>query len=249
MTNIDFCALVGFYQDREAGQRLHANLEEYRIRSYWIDSRVEDFPQLSENNLSTDGLREIIFNGKHSTLIDAPIPQRPGFYISKFFENCRQLGHNHVMVMGCDEYLTGDFDLLKSNLARLELKEPCKIRLPIIEHNPQHNNNLKHVAERIINYPQFVSISNVHWIYQHSMFGKKQIIEKSPLVLGMELHHDDRIRLPIRNKIMDIYQGKRRQYEQKETEKILKLRINKSLKEMENHAYELNQKAFQNLKP
>ena len=244
MDKVNLCALVGFYQDAHAGQRLHRNLESYEIPSYWIDSRVEGFPQLSENNLSTDGLREIVASGKYSKLIDAPIPQRPGYYLSMFFKNAKPLGFDHVMVLGCDEYLTGDLELLKENLAKLDLKEPHKIRLRFVEHNPQTNNNLKHVTERIINMPEYVSIKEIHWLYYHNKFGYDKIMEKSPLVLGMEIHHDDKIRPEFRNKIMDIFQAKRQKFEQEELAKVFDPLVKQELQVKESRMIEKAEKCF-----
>jgi len=207
------CALVPFYMDRDAGERLLKNLESKKLRSYWIDSRVTDFPQLSNdvNDNSNDGLRELIIQSRYGSLIDTPKePQRAGYYMSKMY---KELGkdYDYVLALGCDEYITGDMDLLMENLIKMKIDRPAKIRVPIVEHNPKHNHNVPHITERIIAMPGFVYIKDIHWHYYHNFHGVEEPLSYSPLALGIEIHHDDTIRPAIRNKIMDVYQKKEKQ--------------------------------------
>ena len=226
-SNEKFCVLVGFYMDRKAGERLLLNLQMNNIVSYWVDSRVEGFPRLSndpEDN-SNDGLRELIVDNPLATLVSTPAePKQPGFYISEMFQALSEMGYEYVMVMGCDEYLLGDFNLMLENLEKLNLKEPAKIRLKMVEHN-NSNNNIKHIAERIIFMPNQVYVSEIHWVYYHGFNGKEEVLINSPLVLGMELHHDDSIREPIRNKVMDVWQSKRSKFERNLLETKVKKQI------------------------
>jgi len=209
------CALVGFYMDFDAGERLLNNLEKYRLRSYWIDSRVTNFPRLSNdpNDNSNDGLRELIIKAKYATLIDTPSePEPAGYWTSKFFQ---EMGNDYdfILNLGCDEYISGDLDLLMENLIKMNINRPAKIRIPIIEHNPDHNNNVKHITERIIAMSKHVYIKNIHWCYYHNFNGKEEILDYSPLALGITINHDDTIRPEIRNKIMDIYQRRKTKQE------------------------------------
>ncbi len=130
---LKFCVLVGFYMDFDAGARLLENLDKLGIRSFWIDSRVEGFPKLSNDpeDRSNDGLRELIHASEFATLIDTPAkPEPAGYWMSKCF---KQLGEEYqfIMVMGCDEYITGDIRLLMKNLDRLKLDRPAKLEFQL----------------------------------------------------------------------------------------------------------------------
>lgn len=209
------CALIGFYMDKDAGERLLKNLEQYGVRSFWLDSRVENFPRLSNdpNDNSNDGLRELIHASRYGSLIDTPLETKPqGYWMSKCYA---ELGkeYDFIFVLGCDEYISGDMDLLMENLIKMNIQEPAKIRLPIIEHNSKGNHNIPHITERIIAFPKFVYIKNIHWHYYHNYFGNEQPLKYSPLVLGITIHHDDTIRPKIRNQVMDVYQKKKTKQE------------------------------------
>jgi hypothetical protein len=207
---VRLCATVGFYQDGIAGKRLLKNLTDLGIPSIWGDGRVYGFTAIDSSNFSTDGFREVIQNTPNATLIDIGL-QFPGQGTQKLFHTAAKMGYNYVINLGCDEYLEGDVDLFIENLGRIPLKEPTRMKIPIVEHNPEHNNNAKHVQSRVVYMPQYVEIKNIHWIYYHNFYGDDRPVimgveKNDPLVLGLTLHHDDTIRPDWRNTVMDIFQ-------------------------------------------
>lgn len=214
MTLPAVCVLVGFFQDGVAGKRLAKNLQDLGIDSIWIDGRVEGFMAIDNSNLSTDGFKETLRNYSHVKHVHDFGLAPAGQSITWGFKCAAQMGYDYVIVMGCDEYLEGDFDLFRENLTRIKRNEPTRFRMPIEEHNPEHNHNAEHAQSRVISMPQYVYIKNIHWLYFHNFFGPDHPVimakhDNNPLVLGLTLHHDDTIRPAWRNNLMDIYQSKK----------------------------------------
>lgn len=209
----DFIALVGFYQDRKAGERLAKNLDELGIPSIWVDSRIEGFKQYNNSDVSTDGLPEILANYKSVSLFRLGLLKK-GEAMNFMLKKASEMGFKYTITLGCDEWLEGNVELFKHNLGRISLLEPTKLRMPLIEKNGDRN-----ISERVVYMPEFVFVRAVHYFYFHTYFGKEKLMAvnkgESPLVLGLRIYHDDSIRDPERNQAMDEYQkiDKKKEFE------------------------------------
>jgi hypothetical protein len=210
---MEIIAIVGFYQDRKAGQRLAENLDKLGIPSIWCDSRVEGFKQYNNSDYSTDGLPEFLQQFKSISLFRLGLTQK-GEGITFMLRKAAAMGYKYTITLGCDEYLEGDFELFKSNLKRIKLSEPTKLRVPLVEKNGDQN-----ISERVVYMPEFVHVKHVHYFYYNNYFGYEKLMAvkngESPLVLGLTIYHDDTVRDPERNQAMDEYQkiDKKKEFE------------------------------------
>ena len=216
MSNQELCALIGFYQDEKAGSRLLQNLEQLGIDSLWVDSRLDGFHQYNNSDVSTDGLPKLIEDAKHAKLYRLGLTF-PGEAMNFLLREASLQGYSYTISLGCDEWLDGDTNLFVNNLKAIPMKEPTKLRIPLVEHNFGGTNTGGHITERIVYMPEYVHLKNVHWVYFHNYYGyDKPMADQertSPLVLGLTVHHDDTIRDPARNKLMDEFQVQQRKSE------------------------------------
>lgn len=218
----NIAAIVGFYQDRLAGTRLLQNLKKHKIFSIWADTRLENFMAIDSSNTSTDGLPQLIksFPNTYLMSIGKTVPGQATMIMMK---EAAKLGYEYVIVLGCDEYIEGEWETTKQALDYLQLKEPTRIKLPIIEHNPLKNNNASWQG-RIVYMPQYVEIGQIHWLYYSTYKGRRKIIgdiHQDPIVFGAEIHHDDSIRPEWRNNLMDVWQRHRTELETQELGKLV----------------------------
>lgn len=225
---IKFVALVCFYQDGVAGQRLLKNLTDLEIPSIWADGRINQFPAIDNSNLSTDGFREIIKATKNTTLIDVGL-HYPGDQINSCLQEAADQKYDYTITLGCDEYLTGELDKTYEVLERLKPNKPQRYKIPIVEHHPEGNNNAKHVAERITFMPGFVRVENIHWLYYSFYQGEYRMLgleHEDMRPYGIILNHDDTIRPNWRNSVMDQFQKQQVPRERKELEQLMRNRFN-----------------------
>lgn len=212
-------AIVGFYQDRPAGEHLLKNLKEHGIKSIWVDSRIEPFTKV-KSDYSTDGLPEIIKS------YDAELYQlgatKPGVAFQTLLEKAAKKG-DWALNLSTDEYLEGDWDTLCQNARKLKLTEPARCGLRFLDHNPISENKKKDKVDRLIYLPGRIFIEEIHWMYfWRDEIGRKRTLVNNPLVEGMTIHHDDRLRPDWRNKLMDKFQADRKPVEMQAWQKILR---------------------------
>jgi hypothetical protein len=221
---LKFIAIISAYQDAKAAARLLQNLDSMEIPSIWYDGRVEGFPRINNSDTSTDGLLELILSYKRThTMTGGPGPVGHG--TNKMMKLAAQLNYDYTLLLSCDEYLEGDVELFESNLEKIKLSQPTKMRLPFVEHNikgNKDNNGGKHIAERLVYLPGFVKIKDIHWLYYHNYFGYDMMMDRpGPLILGLTIHHDDTIRDPARNTMMDEFQKTQKKREMQRLVEIL----------------------------
>lgn len=215
----EFVALIGTYQDVDGGKRLVRNLDELGIPSIWADSRVEPFQQINGSDYSTDGLREIVSGYENTTWheLGKTVPGEGANFL------LRQAAkkYKHCMILSCDEYLSGDVTILMDSVRKQKLQSPARCGLQFIEHNPKNENCSKDKVDRLIYLPEYVFIEQIHWMYFHNYYGKKQVLLNNPRVDGMTIHHDDSIRPKWRNELMDEFQRKRKPVEMEAWQKLI----------------------------
>ncbi len=189
------------------------------------DGRVEGFPQINNSDVSTDGLYEEALRFSNVKIVSKGLT-KVGESTTNLMKLAGEMGYKYTLLVSCDEYVEGDSDLLVSNLNHIPLKEPSRIVVPFVEHNMKdnwNNNGGKFVAERIVYLPIHVYIKSVHWLYYHRYHGAEVLMDKrTPLAMGITVHHDDTIREGWRNKMMDDFQVKQREYEQKKIYEIMR---------------------------
>ena len=222
---MEICALIGFYQEEKAGPRLLKNLEEMGIPSLWADSRLEGFYKYNNSDTSTDSFPVIIEESKTAKLYRLGLT-KPGEGMNFLLREAAIQGYRYTITLGSDEWLEGDLDIFMDALERLQLKEPTKMRMPLVEHNLGGTNWGGHITERIVYLPEYVFLKDVHYVYWHNYYGYDVPMaatkRTSPLVLGLTVHHDDRIRDAERNRLMDEYQMPRKTAERDSLVNLIK---------------------------
>ena len=130
---IKLVAIVPFYNDFKALQRLLMHLSSIGMPSILCDGRFHNFQKIDESDLSTDGCRFLIHGFKNTTLLELS-PCYVDEKINKLFHEAARQNYSHAMLLGCDEYPEGDFDIIQKNLQTLDQTEPRIFRVPFHEH-------------------------------------------------------------------------------------------------------------------
>lgn len=205
-------AVIGFYFDGIAGKRLLKNLTELNIPSLWADGRVHGFARIESSDLSRDGFPEIIQDTPNAKLFSVgyTYPQKetgPQF----LFKKAAELNYDTVMVLGCDEYITGNW-----KKALKDLEQRCKGDIPRRFHvrldnrsKQQKYNDYPGTMGRFYYLPSRIyrRFSHYGWCYTHN--GREELlVAEHPPIKGITLVHDDSIRPAWRNELMDQYQAK-----------------------------------------
>lgn len=105
----NFCVIIPFFQDKDAGLRLLGILIKKNIPSIWCDGSFKEFKQLHKcTDRSTDGFREILVEEPTATLIES----LDGYITDKWnrmFQEVNRKGFDYCFLMGCDSIPKGDF--------------------------------------------------------------------------------------------------------------------------------------------
>jgi len=209
-------AIIPFYNDFKALQRLLLSISSMNIPSIFCDGRFHDFKKINDSDFSTDGSRFLTLGFKKTKLIDCG-PCYIEEKINKLFHEASKLGYSHTLLIGCDEYLKGDLKLLQQNLKNFDQKEPMIIRMPFQEHSTNEKLNRKDLfIERIFFMPGLIRARGSHRLFYSAIDqakGKKQSMQSSPSTISsVTLHHDNTIRTKDRNELMLEYQNKIKEF-------------------------------------
>jgi len=203
-------ALVPFYNDFKALQRLLMHLSSMKIPSILCDGRFHSFKKMGNSDLSTDGSRFLTSGFKLTTLINNG-PCYVDEKINKLFHEAAKQDFTHAVLLGCDEYPQGDVNLLLKNLESLNHSEPTLIKVPFIdkqEKSHQENNFI----ERIFFMPGLIRARGSHNTFFSAVDQARGISENikphiTPIE-GISIFHDNSIRNRERNELMQDYQEK-----------------------------------------
>lgn len=229
------CIVVSYYFDGIAGIRLAGNIHgkdnllknipENGIPSVWRDGRVHGFAKINSSDLSTDGFTEKLKEMPNTHVLEAGLT-KPQSQKQKFdaFEYALSLGFDTMIMLGCDEYLTGDWNLFCRNLEkRLQYNMPRKYFMNLDNRAIQEKwNNYTNQIGRIYVRADLMYRNYCHygWCWDNKGEEHMVITEEKP-VNGVTIVHDDSIRPDWRNELMDKYQEKVVPYEQAHMNKLL----------------------------
>jgi len=200
--------IIPFYNDFKALQRLLLHIKITNIPLILCDGRFHQFKKINDSDLSTDGSRFLVHGFKNTKLIDSgacSIEEK----LNSLFHEVAKNGHSHALLLGCDEYPIGDLNLLQKNLEKFKQTEPMLIRVPFIEHK-ERMEKPNYFIERIFYMPDQIKARGSFWKFYSKADETKGIqkpMQSHPsCVLGITIHHDNKIREKERNDLMNEYQ-------------------------------------------
>jgi len=207
---VKLVAIVPFYNDFKALQRLLLHLSEIDLPVILCDGRFHNFKKIDDSDLSTDGSRFLVAGFKNATLIEAG-PSHIEEKFNKLFHEAARLGYTHAVLLGCDEYPDGDIRILKENLEKIDQTGPMLISIPFEEHK-QKLDKPKEFIERIFFMPGLITSKEGHNSFfstsDNDTDNKDQMEPYSVVIKGITIHHDNSIRNKERNELMSDYQQK-----------------------------------------
>ena len=196
-------ALSFFYNENHGGLvRLLESTKDIGVTEHlFIDGRFPGYPDT--HTFSTDGSIATIESFAHTKVIFNVY----GF-IHKFNLGMSYFGDQDepVLFISCDEYIKGSTDKLEGWLRKKTVQVHENSHIHKIRRYQHHEGNRKGMISksRIFTQTEFVNLKYTHyWYYWKDI----QITSyRHDIFEEMTLHHDDRIRPPLRNQKMDVYQ-------------------------------------------
>lgn len=202
------CAYVPIYQDVKAGERCFSNLKEFGIRKVFaIDGRSRLLEGIG--NVSTDGTIEVAKSFDNVEVIQ--FPDKPSIEIRDkhniAFNKAGNAGYEWMMLLGADEYLTGDLEVGMSIAVLLQNKFRSEhfFNVGFKEHNTKskYARNVDFLG-RLFHNPEHFRCMYTHW----TMFYDGVKINPKYFIDVITINADDTIRPDWRNKLMDEYQDR-----------------------------------------
>ena len=178
------------------------------IPSILSDGRFHNFQKIDESDFSTDGSRFLVQSFKNITLINCG-PCYVDEKLNVLFHEAAKQGYNHAILLGSDEDIEGDIELLKKELEKFSEKEPLLISVPFEEKNPKLDKPPKFI-ERIFYMPGLIRAKGTYQSFYSAADQAKGIsnpMNSNPVSIdAITIHHDSTIRTKERNELMKNYQ-------------------------------------------
>jgi len=201
-------AIIPFYNDFKALQRLLMNLSSMGMPSILCDGRFHNFQKIDESDFSTDGSRFLVQGFKDAILINCG-PCYVDEKINALLDEAEKQGYSHSILLGSDENIEGSIKLLKKELEKISGIEPLLISLPFEEKNPKLDKPPKFI-ERVFFMPgQIRAKGNYQSFYSvvDQANGISPPMKSNPVSINaITIHHDSTIRTKERNELMKNYQ-------------------------------------------
>ena len=152
---------------------------------------------------STDGTEELFQNYGCTLLMPGVMEEYQKFQFAMNW--ARYHKYNYVLLLGSDEWLEGDINIIKEQLDKHEDGLAKIFDLEVIEHTSNKWNSGWKRVWKIFSHPDKIKSDLVHWGYY--LNGSKIPYQiEGTLLKGAVLHHDDGIRDVQRNRLMTEYQ-------------------------------------------
>jgi len=204
----DLVIIVPFYNDFKALQRLLMHLSSIAFSSILCDGRFHNFHKINDSDFSTDGSRFLVQGFKNTKLIDCG-PCYIDEKLNVLFHEAAKQGYSHCILLGSDEDITGDIELLKKELEQFSEDEPLLISVPFDEKSPKLDKPPRFI-ERIVQMPGLIRAKGTHNTFFSAADQAKGIVTPmkahSKVISGITIHHDNSIRDKKRNELMKDYQ-------------------------------------------
>lgn len=203
MSKIRITSIIPFYNEFKPLQRLLLHMSSMKISTIFCDGRFHRYQKLNDSDISKDGSRFLVTSYKNTILIDCD----PCFIeekINKLFQEAFKNDFTHVMLLGSDEYLEGDYDLFLNNLEKTDFKESTILKVPFVDHDEKFAKPESYI-ERIFYHPGDIIAKSINSFY-HSSKPSQKVNSYHKVIEGISIHHDNSIRKKDRNDLMREYQ-------------------------------------------
>ena len=205
---IKLVAIVPFYNDFKALQRLLMHLSSMGMPSILCDGRFHNFQKINDSDISTDGSRFLVQGYKNTTLLNCG-PCHVDEKLNVLFHEAAKQGYSHCILLGSDEDIEGDIELLKKELDQISKDEPVLIRIPFEEKNPKLDKPPSFI-ERIFYMPGLIRAKGTFQSFYSASDQAKTIstpMKSNPVgINAITIQHDSTIRTKERNELMKNYQ-------------------------------------------
>lgn len=202
--------IIPFYNEFKPLQRLLLRLSSMKLSSILCDGRFHNFKKINNSDKSTDGSRFLIHGFKNAKLIDCP-PCNVEEKFTRLLHEASRDGYSSALLLGCDEYIVGDIEILTKSLESFEQKNPTIIKALFIDHTTDTKKDSQ-LIDRIFIMPDQIKANTHNEFYLignlKNRSGKKIEAHPKP-IKGITIHHDNTIRTKERNELMKEYQNSR----------------------------------------
>lgn len=207
----NYCCIIPFYQDVDAGYELLDTLDIMRCPSIWADGPFTEYHELHGGPVqSDDGLRELIEQSKNTTLLDCGVGYVQDKWNSMLSEAGRQ-GYEYAFLFGCDELPSGDFEESVNNIP--SSPRPMIFRIWMDEKGNNEGERFQDYSgskERVFFRPGDIEARELHWaFFDRTIKDSYPIVSDKQHVEGVSFIHDNTRRPKDRDRKMQEYQKKR----------------------------------------
>jgi hypothetical protein len=210
LTVNDIICYIPVYNDAVALERCLTKLDKLGIQALVIDGRFTDFPQIEDNDVSTDQTMEVATSHHAHYVMAEPMREQNKFNLA--LEIARERGFEVFMYCGADAYYEGDIDEFMMNLQRFYEQyaaEPTLVCVFAEETQPdaKWNNTSSRQPRIIFNYWK-MEARHLHWtMYEKGAPDTQPLQTVYDIVEGIKLYHDNTIRPKERDDMMTAYQN------------------------------------------
>jgi len=207
---IKLVAIVPFYNDFKALQRLLLSLSSMKLPSILCDGRFIHFQKIKNSDLSTDGSRFLVTAFKNTKLISLG-PCKVDKKLNKLLQEAAKEGYTHALLLGCDENISGNLELFKKRLKEKTISKPQIFCVSFKESSKGKTKNHPYI-NRIFHLPGEIMARGTHnrfFSIEKSVKNSIRALRANPSIIeGLTIQHDNSIRNSERNELMKNYQEK-----------------------------------------
>lgn len=220
---VNFCAIVPFYDDYDAGINLLQRLTEMGVPSIWADGPFTEYYDLHGGSTqSTDGLREAIQKEPNAILIDSNVCYVQDKWNMLLTEAGKQ-GFQYAFLFGCDELPEGSFEKCVAKIPHSD--KPMVYRLYMEEKGNNEGEQFKDHSgpkERIFYRPEGIEVRQLHWaFFDKTVKDAYPIVTTKAPIPHLKFIHNNTVRPKERDKRMQEYQKVRVPGEYRRSRKVI----------------------------
>lgn len=211
----DIIVYIPVYNDLIALKHNLKKLDKLGLKALVVDGRFTDFPQINNDDYSSDGLQEFIqdtiLDNPHSFDIHKPCREQDklNYAMRQAFSD---LYCKVFMYIGADAYLQGDIDEFLINLTRQYerfVTGPAILQILTEETQPgaKWNNTATRQPRILLNY-HLMEARHTHWaMFEKGAPDDMPLEHQQVVVEGLKIIHDNTIRPKERDDLMTAYQN------------------------------------------
>jgi len=207
---IKLVVIIPFYNEFKALQLLLLSLSSIGLPAILCDGRFTNFQKIKNSDLSTDGSRFLVTAFKNAKLISlgaCKVEQK----LNRLFKEASKGGYTHVILLGCDENISGNLNLFTKKLIEKTRPKPQLFLVRFIEYSKGKTKKRPNIA-RIFHLPSLIRAQGSHnqfFSIEKPVKDNIRPLKANPSIInGLVIHHDNSIRNQERNELMKNYQDK-----------------------------------------